>query len=263
MTSAVDVCNNALANIGARASISSLTEDSPEARACNLQYLTVLGTLLRSAPWNFARKTITLSLLKALPGTPENTTTPTTTTWQTDYPPPGWLYAYAYPNDCMLMRYVLPQGYSGVSGVPIFSTGNSYVSTAGAVPTKFIVAADQDSAGNPIKIVASNQSQALGIYTYLADNPDNWDPIFYNAMQDALAGSIVMPLTGKVALADAMLKKANNTILQARAQDGNEGLTVYNVIPDWIRVRGLVYGTSQMGGFSEPWGPLFSLPTVM
>jgi len=263
MPSAVDVCNNALANIGARSSISSLTEDSPEARACNIQYSTVLGTLLRSAPWNFARKTITLSLLKALPGTPENTSTPTSAVWQPEYPPPGWLYAYAYPSDCALLRYVLPQPYSGVSGVPIFSNGNYYLPTPAAVPVRFAVAADQDSAGNPIKIVATNEPQALGIYTYFADNPENWDPIFYNAMQDALAGSIVMPLTGKAALADALLKKANNTIIQARAQDGNEGLTKYDVTPDWIRTRGVVFSTGQNGWFSEPWGPLFSLPTVM
>lgn len=261
MTSAVDVCNNALANIGARSSISSLTEDSPEARACNIQYMMVLGTLLRSAPWNFATKTITLSLLKALPGTPENSTTPTTTNWSEAYPPPGWLYTYAYPSDCMLLRMVLPQNYGGVSGTPIFPSGSYYLPVSGSSPAKFKVVSDQDSAGNPIKVIASNQSQAIGVYTYLADNPDNWDPIFYNAMQDALAGSIVMPLTGKADLAGSLLNKANNTIMQARAMDGNEGITVYNNTPDWIRARGVYGGATP--GFQEPWGPLFSLPSVM
>lgn len=264
MTSAVDVCNNALANIGTRSSISSLTEDSPEARACVIQYNTVLENLLRAAHWGFARKNLTASLLKALPGTPENSTTPTDSLWHESYPPLGWLYSYAYPSDCLLVRWVSPQIYaSGLqTGVPLFSNGNYSPPPITSFPSKFVIATDTDSGGNPIKVIATNTSQAILCYTMFMDNPDIWDPMFYVAMQDALAGAICIPLTGKADLAKQLLGKANDTILQARAMDANEGLTVYDHVPDWIRVRGLNYYSRDVVDTVAPYGPLFALPSV-
>jgi hypothetical protein len=261
MTSAVDVCNNALLNIGTRSSISSLTEASPEAQACNLQYDTVLSTLLRSAPWNFARKFATLGLLKALPGTPENSSTPVDSLWHTSYPPPPWYYSYAYPSDCVLARYVLPQIYSASAGVPIFSAGNYSPMGVAGTPAKFVVTSDQDANGNAVRVICTNESQAIICYTYHAVNPDLWDPMFYDAMQDALAGSLCMALTGKIELAKALLSKANDTIRQARAQDGNEGLTIVDNMPDWLKVRGLGGSMALGPGYTPSWGPLFSVPT--
>lgn len=263
MPSAVDVANNALANIGARSLISSLTEDSPEARACNLQYTTVLQTLLRSAHWGFAKKSLTASLLKALPGTPENSSTPADNLWHESYPPPGWTYSYAYPSDCLLVRAVLPQLYGLNSGVPIFSAGNYSPPMFSYLPAKFEIANDTDTSGNIIRVVATNVTQAILVYTMNADNPDLWDPIFFNAMQDALGGAICIPLTGKVDLARALLGQANDTIMQARAMNANEGLSVYDVVPDWIRTRGLFWDNGAATNTLAPYGPLFALPGIV
>jgi hypothetical protein len=263
MTSAVDICNNALSSIGTRSTISSLDEDSPEARACAFQYPTALGTLLRAAPWNFARKFITLSLLKALPGTIENPTEPVDSLWHESYPPPGWFYSYAYPSDAIMVRYVLPQIMSMTStGVPIFSSGNYSPPTINPGPVRFAVTTDQDDAGNQVKVVCTNASQAIACYTYACDNPDLWDASFIGAMQDAVAGAITITLTGKIQLARGMLGKANESIMAARANDGNEGLTIYDTVPDWIRIRGYNYYDGLSPGLSIPWGPLFSLPAV-
>lgn len=53
MTSKVEICNVALVNLGAD-TIVSLTEDTKQARECNVIYETVRKELLRGHPWNFA-----------------------------------------------------------------------------------------------------------------------------------------------------------------------------------------------------------------
>lgn len=50
-----DICNSALLRIGA-ASISSLSDETPEAVACNAQFPKVKKELLRAHPWKFAKK---------------------------------------------------------------------------------------------------------------------------------------------------------------------------------------------------------------
>ncbi len=58
--SAVQICNEALQNIGATP-ITSLSEDSPNAIECNLRYDTARQALLRMHPWNFAMKRAALN----------------------------------------------------------------------------------------------------------------------------------------------------------------------------------------------------------
>ncbi len=48
------ICNLALGKVGAKPPISSLTEDSVNARLCNLFYPVVRDAVLRSHPWNCA-----------------------------------------------------------------------------------------------------------------------------------------------------------------------------------------------------------------
>jgi hypothetical protein len=55
MASTVEICNRALQKLGA-SKITSLTEDSRNARACNLAYEPVKQALLREHPWSCAIK---------------------------------------------------------------------------------------------------------------------------------------------------------------------------------------------------------------
>jgi len=55
MASAVEICNRALQKLGAKR-ITSLTQDSANARACNVAYSPVLKSELRAHNWSFAIK---------------------------------------------------------------------------------------------------------------------------------------------------------------------------------------------------------------
>jgi hypothetical protein len=76
----VAICNQALARLGHKTMITSLTEATDEARLCALFFEEAVAVLLRDFPWPFARKRATLSLVTASAVT-------------------NWTYAYAVPTD--------------------------------------------------------------------------------------------------------------------------------------------------------------------
>jgi hypothetical protein len=163
----------------------------------------------------------------------------------------------------MMIRYVMPQGLtSNVAGIPLTTAGTFTPPMNNFQPVRFAVTTDKDTVGNQIKVICTDASQAIACYTYNCNNPDLWDSSFIGAMQDAVAGAIVIPLTGKIQLARGLIGQANESILAARANDGNEGLTVYDSLPDWIRTRGYAAYAGLNPSMSLPWGPLFSLPTI-
>ena len=65
--SETNICNQALLKNGAKPAISSLTEDSDNARLCNTFYASVRDAVLRSHPWNCAIKRTTLTALSEAP----------------------------------------------------------------------------------------------------------------------------------------------------------------------------------------------------
>lgn len=77
----VDCCNSALQRVGA-GSILSLSDNSPEARACSLAYDSNRRDELRRHPWNFAIKRAVLA--------PDSTA-----------PAFDFKYAFTLPSDCL------------------------------------------------------------------------------------------------------------------------------------------------------------------
>lgn len=259
--SQISIVNQALQDIGARATISAMNENSNEARVASRTYDSTLKQLLRAAWWSFAKKTDLMTLSKAAPGTPENQTVGGATWDPADYPPPPWLYSYIYPIDCISIRAVLTQPQSNTSmNVPIFSSSGMYYPLADSQAGRFQVQTDTNAGGSRLKVVCTNITQAIATYTYYCQDIDLWDAIFYNAMVTALAGSMAIPLTGSVPLARAKLSEANETILAARIADGNEDLQVYDTVPDWLLARNLGTAASASAILGEAYGPLFSLP---
>lgn len=85
----IDCCNSALQRVGAT-TILSLSDNSPEARACSVAYDSNRRDELRKHPWNFAIKRAVLA--------------PDTTAPAFDY-----TYAFTLPTDCVrLLRPATP-----------------------------------------------------------------------------------------------------------------------------------------------------------
>jgi len=116
------------------------------------------------------------------------------------------------------------------------------------------------------KVILTNTVQALGCYTTIVTDPNVWPNEFYNAFVTSLAAFIAYPISGSLQLKSNLLAEANGMIIEARKSDGNEGITSQDVVPDWIRVRGLQYqdwwGSGGVGwdqGSFTPYPPLFSV----
>lgn len=110
----------------------------------------------------------------------------------------------------------------------------------------------------PQRVILTNQEFANLAYVRQVTNPNIWDPMFQDAMANVLGADIVVALAGDKQLANLCIAKANNTIREARAADGNEGLTINDVTPDWIATRGWLSPGGAAGPFpSFNWGPLW------
>lgn len=255
MPSEVSICNRALQAIGTRTSITSLSEDSVEARNCNLIFADTRDEVLQMAFWNFARRTGYLSLLKSAPSTPSNPAS-TANQWSTAFPAPPWLYEYDYPNDCIQMQKIVQQIQNYYVGTP-YTTGGSPTYPFSVGPgALFRASTDTDVSGDQHNVILTNQYQAIGQWTMRVTNPALFGAQFVEALVQALAAKLVIALSGQVALANTKFAQANAIITQARASDGNEGLLIIDNMPDWITIRDdCEYGVGV--GYIAPYGPLY------
>lgn len=239
MTTSVDIANRALSAISARTTIANFDlEQSVEAKQARLLYAPTRDALLRAAHWEFARRTAYLSLLKSAPGTPENPTS--ATEWDpATMPAPPWLYEYAYPSDCLLLRYVTPAPAlaSDTISPPLFSVTLPGTTSYGVLAVPFQRATDVID-GSPVGVVLTNAREAVGCYTMRVEVEDLWDPAFQEAMVAALAARLATALTGNMEIFKLQAQMAVQQLRTAQASNGNEGTTTTDHTPDWIRARG-------------------------
>lgn len=109
------------------------------------------------------------------------------------------------------------------------------------------------------RVILTNQEQAVCAYVKQITDINLMDPQLIQAWTAYLAARLAMQLSGDIPTANIMISLANGFILQARTSDGNEGLTVQNSTPDWIRIRGYV-DEDIFGAPGEwfNWGPMFA-----
>ncbi len=257
MPSQVDIVNRALAAISARATVSSIvpSDGSNEANNAALLFQPTYEMLARAAFWNCFRKQAPLSIVKAAAGTPENvsgTTLP--------IPTPPWLYGYAYPADCLMVRFLLPNygSATGPAGAPFPTLGLAAAGFGTNLAAPFVVSHDTDNSGNPIRTILANLDQAQAVYTINQPNPQLWDAGFQEAMVAGLGAKLVPALTGNGPMLQMQAGIATRIVNEARARDGNEGLAVVDHVPDWIRIRG--YGwlpAWPCASVAAPYGSLY------
>lgn len=245
MTAPVDICNRSLSSMGARAVISSLTDTSPAGVQCALLYNPTRLQLLRTAPWGFCRKTINLNLLGALTNSPPNS----------PYP---WLYKYLWPSDCIKFRYLLAQ-----PPTPPPTTSVPNVSYTPIVPWcaakrtwRYVVSYDDSglllTPPTPaVKVLLSNVQNAIGVYNADVQDCDRWDDLFQEALVNALAYRLIIPLSGNVGMKEGFRALTDEAIQNARTADGNEAIPTTDHLPDWIAARAQggadVWGSNTFG----------------
>jgi len=118
-----------------------------------------------------------------------------------------------------------------------------------------------DSA-SPQRVILTDQSQATLVYCQDVTDINVMDDSFQEALAAVLGAAICIPLAGDKTLAKMAVELANQKIMEARSDDGNEGLTINDVTPDWIRTRGsAMFDVYTQNGWSFDWGatwPMFS-----
>jgi hypothetical protein len=109
------------------------------------------------------------------------------------------------------------------------------------------------------RVILTNQEFAILNYVRDVTDVNVFDDLFYSGFAHALGAQLVMALTGDKAMANASVALANDKISKARAIDGNEGLTLNDVTPDWIRIRGIYFTETYSGpyGWGYDWGTLW------
>lgn len=228
--SETSVCNMALVSAGARTQIASLDEASNAARTCKLFYENTRDELLAEAQWTFANKFVPLGLLTSLPGAPGNTDTSGSQVWLSTYPAPGWLYQYSYPDDCVRLLWVIPQGQWGLFLAQAQTQGPWITLQKLAVP--FAV-----GHANGVTVINTNAQQAIAAYTMRVTNAALFPQDFSTALAGRLASKIVIPLAGDKVLAQGAYNVASDIVARVRASNANESMDVIDNIPDWQRAR--------------------------
>lgn len=248
-----DVVNRALDECGVD-EIGDLQDGSKAARAALRIYTPTLRQLLSAAHWNFARKQAPLVLMADVYGQQIA---------NTDVPQP-WTYMYDWPVDCVHARFV-PMTTNqidttlGISPQPAWAAPQPFLVTSANRPNPvdgnwyLIEGHDPDQT----KVILCNQIGVQLVYTGLMQYPDAWDALFEQAMVAALCARLAMPLVTDKSLARSIRSDnvaiARQCLDAARIRDGNEGWTVADHTPDWIRARtgGAPWGG--MGYLMYPW----------
>ena len=109
------------------------------------------------------------------------------------------------------------------------------------------------------RVILTNQEFATLAYIKQVTDPNVMDPLFIEAWTTILGARLAFALTGDKALANMKIAEANQYIMEARKADGNEGLTVIDITPDWMRARGIWYSDYEFSpNTTYDWGPYFS-----
>lgn len=113
---------------------------------------------------------------------------------------------------------------------------------------------------SPQRVILTNQEFATLAYVQQVTDPNVFDPLFQSALFCALGASVCQALTGDKTLVKTLVQSVNQKVELARSIDGNEGLTVNDVTPDWIRIRGINWTDGYISGpyTAYDWGNYWS-----
>jgi hypothetical protein len=195
-SSEVEVCNSALIKLGVK-TISSLEDDSKEARLCKQQYPLMRDELLRSHPWNFA---ITRVALTKTSNTP----------------------AYEFTSEFLLPSDVLR----------VLLTDLNLSPTTQEEPWQL-----ESNPTTGLKVILSNQSTMKIKYLRKVTDPQKFDAIFSEVLAWKLAANIAYNMVQSVSLAGQIFQLYKEALSQARSFDGQEGSLQQVEADEWFWSR--------------------------
>jgi hypothetical protein len=266
-----DVANEALDSVGWPNVLGDIEDGSEQGAILLRKYRQCLMQLLRSANWDFARKTVPLTLLADATGNTPNVGTAV---------PIPWIYEYAYPTDCMKVRFV-PFNYANqadmtpanniqIPQTPLLTgVGTQALIGTRLRPSRFVIATDfnypppqgqqtwdiQGISPQGRTVVLSNVRMASVVYTALVLYPSVWDSLFRAAFVAYLASEVAMPLWTKtdrkfgLQMRGEQINIVRAKVQEARLVDGNEGFYSSDIPVDWMQSRRVGGGwTGRNGG---------------
>ena len=197
MPSVVDICNEAMDLLGA-ATITSLTENSKEARLCNRRYETVRDHVLRAHPWNCAitRKTLAKD---------------------TDAPAFGFNSQFTLPTDPYCLR--------------VLSFWNSNVDNELAAYDSNVMFKVEG------RKVLTNESTCKITYIARLTDSEQFDTLLSSAIAHRLAGETAYAITGSNNLSQGILALYESRLKEARTMDAMEGHPDQIQADDFLNVR--------------------------
>lgn len=199
MASKVEICNLALAHLGQKNGIVSFTERSNAANTCNQFYDTVRNLVLRSFPWSFATKIVSLALVE-------------------EDPNEEWLYSYRTPTDCLQTRKI----QSGT------------VNDTNETEIKF-----RNSSDDTGDLILTNKEDAILEYTKIVEESEQFPPDFTMALSALLAFYMAPAIAGQdpFKLGDRALAIYNGVIGKAESKSLNEEVNDTAPESEFIRER--------------------------
>lgn len=156
MTDVLSIWNQAISFCGVSDEVQSETENTANANACRRFYEQDRDEMLEDYAWTFAKVTLTLALVSNDPTT-------------------EWLYAYAYPSNCLQIRRILSdvRNETRQSRVP-YLLGQL----------------------NDVQLIYTDRASAVAEYTKRVTDPSEFSPSFAKALAYKLAVDIAPRLTG-------------------------------------------------------------------
>jgi hypothetical protein len=180
VTTNVDLTNRALAQIGTRSQIVSMTDGSQEALYANLLYNGLRDFLLREGDYEFATQT---ALAVAVTG-----------------PLPPWLLAYQYPVDAVRIKQLVAVNFVAMDPQPV----------------EFNISVS----GIQAHVILTKTAVAYVVYTSNAVLETYWDSMFTEAFVRMLAAALAFALENRIEASREKLQEAINFAGMASLRDG-------------------------------------------
>jgi hypothetical protein len=197
MPSVVDICNEAMDLLGA-ATITSLTENSKEARLCNRKFDTVRDAVLRAHPWNCAIARAELAADSTAPAF-------------------GFSYKYPLPTDPYCLR--------------VLSFWNSNVNNELAAYDSNVMFKIEG------RNVLSNEGTCNIIYISRVTDTEQFDTLLSTAVAHRLAADTAYAITGSNSVSQQMFALYESRLKEAKGVDSMEGYPEQPVADYFIDIR--------------------------